>query len=226
MTAERAFDPIREEVARDLAAVTPFKPATTTALVAIPIAVFLLSIVLVVYGLRGDAPALGLWPVWGPAIAMVAVAYGVLTLALAQRTPGSTVSWIWWTLMPLMAIVVQLGGAHYTLVHAGPGGAAEWHMEAMCFWRISLLGIPPVILVLWFLSRGLTLRPKVAGLLGGLFGGLISEGIYRLHCGMSQASHVVPWHTGAVLVMGLLGLLAGLWWERRRIEAWAGRIGP
>jgi hypothetical protein len=51
-------------------------------------------------------------------------------------------------------------------------------------------------------------------------GGFASEGIYRLQCGLSHPEHVLPWHTGAVLVMGVLGLLAGLWWEHRTLQNW------
>jgi hypothetical protein len=50
--------------------------------------------------------------------------------------------------------------------------------------------------------------------------GFTSEGIYRLQCGMSHPEHVLPWHTGAVLVMGILGLLASLWWESRTLQSW------
>ena len=151
---------------------------------------------------------------------MVAAAYGVLMLALVQRAPESTVNRAWWMALPLVAIAVQLGGAYWTFVHSAPTVAVSWQTEAMCFWRISSLGLPPVLLVLWLLSRGLPLRPKVAGLLAGIGGGLVSEGVYRLHCGMSHPAHVLPWHTGAVLVMGLLGFIAGMWWERRQLQRW------
>ena len=99
----------------------------------------------------------------------------------------------------------------------------SWQTEALCFGRISALGVPPVILVLWLLSRGLPLRPKVAGLLAGIGGGLVSESVYRLSCGMSNPAHIVPWHTGAILVMGLFGLIAGMWWERRQLQSWQGQ---
>jgi hypothetical protein len=105
-------------------------------------------------------------------------------------------------------------------VYSVPGAPLSWQTEAMCFWRISMLGVPPVLLVLWLLSRGLPLRPKIAGLLAGIGGGLVSEGVYRLHCGVSHPAHVVGWHTTAVLVMGLLGLLAGMWWERHQLRRW------
>jgi hypothetical protein len=84
--------------------------------------------------------------------------------------------------------------------------------------RISLLGVVPALTALWLLTRGLPLRPKLAGLFAGLAGGMLAEGVYRLHCGLSHPGHVAPWHTGAVLVIGLLGGVFGLWWERNRIR--------
>ena len=224
MIHDSSFEQVRKEVARDLKPVRPLRPAWSSALIALPIALFLLSVVLIVYGLRSDAATIGTAPLWIPASLMVAGAYVVLVFALLQRAPESTVSWIWWVVLPLAAIGLQLGGAYWTLLHGAPPAAVSLREEAMCFFRISLLGVPPVLIALALLSRGLPLRPKVAGFLAGLGGGLLSEGIYRLHCGMSNPSHIVPWHTGAILVMGLFGLLAGLWWERRRLDRWARQI--
>ena len=220
MIHDSSFERVRDEVAKNLEPVTALRPAWMSALVAIPIALFLLSLVLVVYGLRSDAASIGGWALWGPASLMVAAAYAVLVLALIQRAPESTVSRVWWVALPLLAIGMQLGGTYWTLAYSGPPAVVSWQSEAMCFGRISALGVPPVILVLWLLSRGLPLRPKVAGLLAGIGGGLVSEGVYRLHCGMSHPAHIVVWHTGAILVMGLFGLIAGMWWERRQLQSW------
>jgi len=223
VTQDSSFEKIRREVAQDLKPVRPLCSGWTSALIVFPVALFLLSLVLIVYGLRSDAAEIGSAPLWVPASLMVASAYAVLVLALIQRAPEATVSWTWWVALPLAAIVFQVGGAYWTLTHGSVPPSVSWQVEAMCFWRVSALGLPPVILVLVLLSRGLPLRPKVAGLLGGLGGGFISEGVYRLHCGISHPGHIVPWHTSAVLVMGLLGLLAGIWWEHRRLQSWAER---
>ena len=223
MMHDSSFERVRDEISRNLEPVTPLRPAWMSALVAIPVALFLLSLVLVVYGLRSDAAAIGGWALWGPASLMVLASYAVLVLALVQRAPESTVSRMWWVALPLLAIAMQLGGTYWTLAHSGPPADASWQTEALCFGRISALGVPPVILVLWLLSRGLPLRPKVAGLLAGIGGGLVSESVYRLSCGMSNPAHIVPWHTGAILVMGLFGLIAGMWWERRQLQSWQGQ---
>jgi len=225
MIRDSSFENVRRQIAGDLSPVTPLRSGWTSALVAIPLTVFLLSLVLVIFGLRTDAPTIGTWALWGPATAMIAVAYGALVLALAQRSPETTVSWLWWTVLPVVAMAFQLAGAYWTYTNSAPLGPVGWRTEAMCFGRISLLGLPPVLAVLWLLSKGLPLRPRLAGLTAGIGGGLLSEGVYRLHCGVSHPTHIITWHTGAVLVMGIVGLLVGLWWERRRLDAWDSHHG-
>ncbi len=223
MTEDSTFDKIAREVSRDLGAVTPLRPPRTAALVVLPLAFLLLSVVLLVYGLREDAAQLGFWPLWGPASAMVIVAYVVIYFALVQRAPESTVRWPRWVVLLVAAVAIQVGGAYLTLLSTGaPGMSVPLRTEALCFARISLLSVPTIFVVLWLLSRGLPFRPRLVGLLAGMGGGFVSEGIYRLQCGMSYPEHVLPLHTGAVLVMGVLGLLAGLWWERRMLQSWVG----
>lgn len=216
-----AYVRLKEEVGRDLAPVTPLRAPSVSALVTLPLGLFVASIVLVVYGLRGDAAGLGLWPLWGPAFAMVAAAYALVVLALRERIPGASASRVWWVALPVGAIVLQLASALYTYGYAGPSSSAvSWGRKSVCLWHIPLLALPAVLVVLWLLSRGLTFRPRLAGLMGGLSGGVLSEGIFRLHCAWSEPSHIIPWHTGAILLTGVLGLLGGVWWERRKLDAW------
>ena len=126
MIHDSSFERVRDEVAKNLEPVTALRPAWMSALVAIPIALFLLSLVLVVYGLRSDAASIGGWALWGPASLMVAAAYAVLVLALVQRAPESTVSRVWWVALPLLAIGMQLGGTYWTLAFSGPAAAVSW----------------------------------------------------------------------------------------------------
>ena len=142
---------------------------------------------------------------------------------ISVRAPEFTVSWVWWLSLPLVAVAVQIGSAYWTFLHGSPLHAVAWQSQAMCFWRISILGLSPVLVVLWLVSKGFPLRPRIAGLSAGIGGGLLSEGIYRLHCGLSHPAHIVVWHTSAILVMGLLGVLAGIWWEKRRLQHWLDR---
>jgi hypothetical protein len=224
VTENRTFDRIREEVARDLRPTTPLRPAWVGALVVVPLSLLLLGLLLALYGLRSDAGAIGLWPLWSPAALMVAAAYGIFYVSLVQRSPESTVSPVVWGSVALVAAALQLGGAHA----ARAAGATDpvgmpLASEALCSLRLAILGVPALLVALALLSRGFPLRPRIAGLLAGLGAGFLSEGIYRLYCDLSSPAHILPWHTGAVLVMGGAGFLVGLWWERRRMKAWIAR---
>ena len=116
---------------------------------ALPVALLLLSLVLLLFGLRSDAASVGLWPLWGPAGVMVGAAYVVLMLALVQRAPESTVHWVWWMALPVAAIALQIGGAYWTLKYTGTPANVSVQAQTMCFWRISLLAVPPVLVALW-----------------------------------------------------------------------------
>lgn len=223
--ADAARARITDAIARDLGAVTSLRSPSVSALVTLPVGLFVASIVLVLYGSRSDAAVLGLWPLLGPAFAMVAAAYALMVVALRERVPGASASRLWWVTLPLAAMLVHLGGALYTFRYTGPtADAVAWSRQSVCLGHIALLGLPAVLAVFWLLSRGLTLRPRLAGAMGGVAGGVLSEGIFRLHCAWSEPSHIIPWHTGAILLSGVLGLLGGVFWERRRLDAWSRRL--
>ena len=214
---DESFERIRAEVSRDLSSVTPLKPAWSRALLVIPIALITLAVVLTVYGLRGDADKLGFWSLWSPVLLMMGVAYFVVMMVLRNRTPGEEMSSAFWIVAPVLAVAMQIGTNFFTFTFSPivPDGIG-WQQEAVCFGRISLFGIPTLVVVFWLLSRGLPLRPRIVGFMSGLGAAILSESIYRLYCGVSHPGHTLPWHTGALLAMGLLGLGFGLWWERRR----------
>ena len=218
---DETLEQLRQKIGPDLSPVRPLRSAWSTALVVIPLALFTLSVVLIRFGARADVAEIDFWTLWGPAGVMLFAAYIILGLALRQRAPEASLGWTLWLLLPAAAIAFQIGGfwlSYQIAPHPLPDAMAG--SGANCFRNISFVAVPPVLAVLWLLSRGLPMRPKVAGFLGGMGGGLISEAIYRLHCPVSELSHVVPWHTGSILVAGVLGMLIGTWWERTRLNSW------
>jgi hypothetical protein len=46
---------------------------------------------------------------------------------------------------------------------------------------------------------------------------LTGDAVTHLLCPISDLTHVLVWHTGAVLGFAVLGWLAGTIWERRRL---------
>jgi hypothetical protein len=65
------------------------------------------------------------------------------------------------------------------------------------------------------MRRGYVVDPIKAGLLIGLVGGLGGLGMLEFHCPLLTVPHTAVWHVAVVLVSILIGLLLGVWCERR-----------
>jgi hypothetical protein len=59
------------------------------------------------------------------------------------------------------------------------------------------------------IARGLAARPIVAGALSGLAAGLMADSGWRLFCEVSDPSHVLTAHAGAIAAVTLAGAAAG-----------------
>jgi hypothetical protein len=86
-----------------------------------------------------------------------------------------------------------------------------------CFAVDALLGLSAFAVAAVLVRRARPLRAALPLTLAGLGTGLMVEGVYRLHCGISDLRHVGVWHGGAVAAVVLAGLMAG-WWQERRTE--------
>ncbi|HVN76558.1 MAG TPA: NrsF family protein [Thermoanaerobaculaceae bacterium] len=214
-------DRLRRAVAADLRPVRPLRsPALRAVLVAawVPVA---LALVLALLGLRRDLPSLG-WPMALAALA-VEVAFGLalVALALAESVPARGAARI--------RSLAALGAAAAALVvqAAVTRGASEGvavprplttHGPA-CFAFQLAVGVPALALVALLIARAAPLRARWAGLLGGAGAGLVADGVYHLHCPITDLRHVLVWHGAASAALALAGLVAGLAWERRQARA-------
>ena len=70
-----------------------------------------------------------------------------------------------------------------------------------------LHAIPTGIVGWWLLRRGFAVNSVVAGLAGGILGGLTGVTMLELHCENFQALHVLFWHTAVVPASGAAGAL-------------------
>ena len=57
---------------------------------------------------------------------------------------------------------------------------------------------------------------RLCDTLGGAGATVASDAVIHLLCPMSNLSHVLVWHSGAVILFMALGWAAGMIWERRR----------
>lgn len=80
-----------------------------------------------------------------------------------------------------------------------------------CLRNIVILGTPMLAVAL-VAMRGLApTHPTLAGFAAGLFSGAVCATVYGLHCGESTMIFVSAWYTLGVLLVGVIGAIAGRW---------------
>ncbi len=90
-------------------------------------------------------------------------------------------------------------------------------LEAVgCFRMAVSWGVPALGIAAWLVVRASATRPWVASAACGLGTGLMTDAGMRLWCGISTVSHVLLGHGLAILLLVVLGALAGLAVDRLR----------
>jgi hypothetical protein len=173
--------------------------------------------VLALLGPRSDWAVLGMPLTFGASSVAVAAGLGLVVLALAKAVPGRGAATL--TLASGAAAGLALAALVASLTRlASPGVRVADPLLTKgpaCFAIHVLIGLSALALVAALVFRARPVRAAGALALGGLGAALMAEGLYRLHCGISDLRHVGVWHGGAVLAVALAGLAAGSWWDRR-----------
>jgi hypothetical protein len=208
---------LRELVAREFRPVTPLRKPWMRASVMLPCAVLLLIAAPVIFGLREDAARLGWGLTWGASLLQIGVGMWLVALALREAVPGRA--------LPRSVIGTALG---LVLASIGTVTLVTWvvspikittesvaYVSLFCFVHTLLAAVPVIALVGALVARASPLRPRVAGVLAGAAGGLLSDAGWRLFCHYSDPLHVLPTHLGAVVAAALLGLVCGFAFRRR-----------
>ena len=173
--------------------------------------------VLALLGPRSDSAVLGTSLTWGASSFCVAAGLGLVVLALAKAVPGRGAATL------VLVVGAASGVALLALVAsltrlASPGVSVADPLVTSgtaCFAIHVLLGLSALALVALLVFRARPVRAAGSLVLGGLGAALMAEGVYRLHCGISDLRHVGVWHGGAVLTVALAGLAVGSWRDRR-----------
>lgn len=200
---------LREAIAHDLRPVRPLPPPRQRLIAIVPLAVGLLVTSVIVFGLRGDAPALGLFLTWGVSTLQMMLGLTLVALAFREAVPGTTLSRqalgmvLGTAAIAVMTITWITWSASSTRV-TPPALGFVWRV---CFSATILSALPALIVSGWLVARAFPLRPRIAGALYGLRSGLMADAGWRLFCHFSNPGHVFGAHTAAVLVTGLLGMV-------------------
>ena len=215
--AERPRPPqeLRRAIAADLRPVRPLRPPARRALAVAAWVPLAAALVLALLGLRPDAASLG-WPLAvGPLALEVALGLLLVSLALAEAVPARGAARA--TGAAILACAAAAFVAQSAATRSVCAGMTVPHPLTShglpCFALQVLVGVPALVLVAALVVRAAPLRAARAGLLGGAGAGVLAEGIYRLHCPITDLRHVLVWHGAAIAALALAGLAGGLAWE-------------
>ena len=212
--------PLLGAVRGSLRPVRPYLPPSLRALAILPVGVVLLVGMPMLWGARPNLALLGGVASWGLSALQMLVGLTVVGLALREAVPGRELS-----RRELFALVV--GGAllflALTLTSEWLAPVAlrrrVWMLEAVgCFRMAASWGVPALAIAAWLVVRASPTRPWVASAGCGLGTGLMTDAGMRLWCGISTVSHVLLGHGLAILLLVVLGALAGLAVDRLRVS--------
>lgn len=214
---------LRRRIERDLRPVRALLPPWVRALAVLAWAAAGLLAILVAGGLRTDASELGILLSWGAAAVEMLAGFTLVALALGEAVPGAALPRRTLIGALLAGALVAGAVALLTWMRAGPAAAACRLSAGMsCFAMEFALGVPALAVTVLLAMRALPVRPRWAGVLGGVGAGLVADGLQHLICPVSDLTHVLVWHVGAIVGLGCAGWVAG-WgverWRARRLRS-------
>jgi hypothetical protein len=218
MSLDSIPDDLREAIEGDLHPVNPLHPAWVRAMLAVAILAVVLAFVLAKASLRPDMDQLPMWLSWGCSIVQLALGVLLVGLALREAVPGEGIPGGAVRIAALTALAVQIlvgiATSIYSPVITMPGSGFAPGIG--CLKHETAMALPTFLVTLWLVFRALPLRAPTAGLLGGAGATVASDAVIHVLCPMSNLSHVLIWHTGAVILFMTIGWVAGMIWERLR----------
>lgn len=203
---------LRDAVSRDLKPVRPLHAPWVRLLMLLPVVLLAFGMPLVYFRLR-DTGELGIVFGWIPVAIQVFLAFALLLLALREGIPGfrGSASGVFALCLAAYGLQVLVNLAIF-LRNPPVGAEASLSMWFHCFRMESLIGVPILVVVAWFVARTLPQRPVLAGFLAGSGAGFAGEASWRLICPVSDPAHVLLGHTGGVLILALTGAVLGYIW--------------
>jgi hypothetical protein len=208
---------LRAVVSADLRAVTPLARPVVRLVWLVPVAILLLFAAMLVFGLRRDAPRLGILLTWAASIGQMLVGLALMGAALRESVPGTTLSRRLVGIAFGSALIVVLTVTWLTWA-ASPTVVAPGFITYV--WSVCLTGtvvsaLPALAIAGWLAARAFPLRPRLAGALYGVGAGLLADAGWRLFCHFSDPAHVLPAHVLGVAVVGALGVIVATRFSRK-----------
>jgi hypothetical protein len=206
----------RGAILADLSPVRPLPAPLRRALVLLPAGILLLAAQPLIYGLRGDAPVLGLFRLWGLSAAQSLLGLLFIGAALREAVPGRTLPRARLLLVfgALVSVAVTFVTWQGSATVVPPGRVASFW--TVCFTRPVLIGFPVMAIALALAWRAYPLRAALVGAFAGLGAGLMTDAGWRTFCHVSDPVHVLSAHLAAVLALSAAGAATAVLLERFR----------
>lgn len=210
-------DELRRIIAADMEPVRPLPAPWKRVCWALPLALVILALPLLYFGLRPGTEEIGPLLSWVPMILQVALGLALFTLALREAVPGLGVprGLVFGVCLGALGIHLAVNLLIWLRYPMGYRDllASWWE----CFHYEFLLALPLLVLLTWLAASALPVRPRTIGLLTGAGAGFIADASWRMVCPVSAPLHVITAHAGAIVVLGALGYLLGWGWETLRV---------
>jgi hypothetical protein len=215
-TFDRSHQAARGAILADLTPVRPLPAPLRRALVLLPAGILLLAAQPLIYGLRGDAPVLGVFRLWGLSAAQSLLGLLFIAAALREAVPGRTLprARLLFVLGALVLVAVTFVTWQGSATVVPPGHVALFW--TVCFTRPMLIGFPVMAIALALAWRAYPLRAAWVGGLSGLGAGLMTDAGWRTFCHVSDPVHVLSAHLAAVLALAAAGAVIATLLARRR----------
>ena len=145
---------------------------------------------------------------------VVTLALVATSVALAMRLvrPGAEVGKTGWLLViPLVLLAAGI------VVDMMMPQTSAWTSRLVgsnslvCLVAIPVLSLPLLIAALIGLRHGAAMRPTLTGAIAGLLAGGIAATFYASHCVDDSPLFVVTWYGLALIVVAVVGAIAGRW---------------
>jgi hypothetical protein len=169
------------------------------------------SMLVVIYGVRGDMPALLITPrFWLKVAFPLAVVGASLIVAARLSRPGVPVGMAWLALsVPLSLLWLAALGL---IITAPPTLRLQLVLGStwqVCTLNIAFLSIPTFVAVFWAMKGLAPTRPMLAGAAIGLLSGAQAALVYTLYCIEMAIPFWGVWYVLGMLVPTVLGGLLG-----------------
>jgi hypothetical protein len=183
----------------------------------VPIALLLLGSSVFVFGLRRDAPALGIALTWIASALQMLIGLVLATAALREAVPGTTLSRqaIGFVFATALLAVVTLTWMTWLVSPTTILPSRVAFVWRVCVAGTVLSALPALAVSGFLVARAFPLRPRLAGALYGVGAGLMADSGWRLFCHFSDPRHVFSAHTLGVALCGLVGILVASLLKRR-----------